>query len=388
MEEKNVGKEPLKNAQEKKEKGKRKERKARETNKGDSKLRIAMISFVVAILLFMVLLTVQNHFLNGEEKAAVVVAIQDVPDGLLLTEEIMPEYFAMELRSADEIPETAFRSGQALAGMVVINEIPAKSIITGSSVTANDYSAEIEDPVELSIDVTKLGQAVAGTLRAGDRIDIQAVFPVYQTQAGSGEPAADVAVSGISPVESVQETAPDVQTEETVPEESTDAAGGQDAVENVQGTDQTGGTVLFEDAFATFFDTFAAASGVQGNVSYSLSGRYLCMTVAEDVTVTNVYTSAGEDPYQAAANGNPMVATVITVVVPRALQDTINMAMEEGTIRIARLPQAQDGGEEIEIPAEEEPPAEERAEETPIQEDAVPAEPAVSETEESTAPLE
>lgn len=142
------------------------------SNKKKEKIWHILVCLLLAGILFVFLLNVEKRQLENYEKGLVVVAIEDVPDNTEITPENAEAYFALAERALTDIPEAAYRDISALTGYA------EGGIDKGSMVTESMFGklgAVAEDAVFLSVDMEALDQSVAGTLRAGDRIDIYTV---------------------------------------------------------------------------------------------------------------------------------------------------------------------------------------------------------------------
>lgn len=292
---------------------------ATKTNKGDKKALIAGVSILAAFIIFIILVAIENKIVKGVDKTGVVVAMTDVPAGIVLNENNIQTLFTVEPRESKSIPAGAYTSGYPLVGTVTARQIQAKEIVTPASLITEDLYADVEDPVELSLDVSKLGQAVGGTLRAGDIIDIKVIVDMSSKTAKNDE-------EGI--LEDVDEESGAILTD--IPEvEPYDENTQPDTIE-----EQTNMDMTEEDT--AFLETH------EDNYIWGATNKYACIPVAEGVRITNVFTSAGLDTETAEADGTTIqVATVINVVVPRAMEDIIYLAMEEGNVYISRVVEKQ-----------------------------------------------
>lgn len=122
---------------------------------------------------FALLLSVETKQLAQYEKGSVVVAIADVADCKEITEENLTAYFAVEERPLTDIPEAAYLELKELVGQYAQSGIDAGSMVTKSML--GELSKNYGNAVLLGINMEALEQSVAGTLRAGDEIDIYTV---------------------------------------------------------------------------------------------------------------------------------------------------------------------------------------------------------------------
>lgn len=293
-----------KSGKSKREKKVRKNRSA----KKDHRLTLAMVAILTAFIVFVVLVVIQDRIVNEGVTKNVVVAMKDIPAGTKLTQENMPNYLTVEARPEEQIPATGtFSTGHSLINKVTDRDIQAREMITEECLYEVDFYSEVNDPVEISIAVGDLGRAVAGTLRAGDLVDIKTVIKLKMD---ADETATDGSVTNVGEEPSV-----------TLEEE------GAENTETV--------TVHDEAVILDMFGNVLVDPNV--NLTYGVTGEYAVQTIAENVRVVAVYTSGGEAAESVEASGGTMIATVINVVVPRTLQDRIYLAMAEGNIQLARI---------------------------------------------------
>lgn len=140
---------------------------------GQGKVWPVVLCLLLAGGIFVLLLNVETRKLAEYEKGDVVVAISDVADSKEITQDNLAEYFAVEERPLSDIPEAAYLTLDELVGQYAQNSIDAGSLITKSMV--GELQTGYGDAVLLGVNMEALAQSVAGTLRAGDVIDIYTV---------------------------------------------------------------------------------------------------------------------------------------------------------------------------------------------------------------------
>ena len=148
--------------------------KNRDTNKGvQGKVWPVVVCLLLAGGLFVFLLNLETRQLAVYEKGNVVVAAADIPDDTEITKDNLFTLFVVEERPLSDIPEAAYLDMEALLGQYAQGGIDKGSMITACMLgnLREDYS----DVVLLGINMEALEQSVAGTLRAGDKIDIYTV---------------------------------------------------------------------------------------------------------------------------------------------------------------------------------------------------------------------
>lgn len=122
---------------------------------------------------FAFLLNMEARQLAQYEKGTVVVAIADVTGAKEITEQNLSELFAVEERPLSDIPEAAYLEAEDLIGLYTQSGIDAGSMITESMM--GELRKDFGESVLLGVNMEALAQSVAGTLRAGDVIDIYTV---------------------------------------------------------------------------------------------------------------------------------------------------------------------------------------------------------------------
>ena len=133
-----------------------------------------VLCLLLAVGIFVLLLNVESKQLAQYEKGSVVVAIADVADSKEITEENLTELFAIEERPLSDIPAAAYLELEQLVGQYAQSGIDAGSMITKSML--GELGENYGNAVLLGVNMEALEQSVAGTLRAGDEIDIYTVM--------------------------------------------------------------------------------------------------------------------------------------------------------------------------------------------------------------------
>lgn len=141
---------------------------------GTGKVWPVLLCMLLAGGVFVLLLNVETKKLAAYEKGNVVVAVSDVSEIKEITKENLAEYFGLEERPLSDIPEAAYLTLDELVGQYVQNNIDAGSIVTESML--GELQPDYSGVVLLGVNMESLAQSVAGTLRAGDVIDIYTVM--------------------------------------------------------------------------------------------------------------------------------------------------------------------------------------------------------------------
>ena len=144
-------------------------------NKAEKKNKVwpVLLCLLLAGGIFALLLSVEAKQMAQYERGCVVVAIADVADSKEITEDNLSMYFAVEERPLSDIPEAAYLEVADLIGQYAQGGVDAGSIITEKMF--GELQAKQKGTVLLGVNMEALEQSVAGTLRAGDVIDIYTV---------------------------------------------------------------------------------------------------------------------------------------------------------------------------------------------------------------------
>ena len=133
-----------------------------------------VLCLLLAAGVFALLMNVEARKMAQYEKGNVVVAIADVPEAKEITEQNLAELFAVVERPLTDIPDAAYLQPEELIGQYVQSAIDSGSMITESMV--GELRKDFGNSVLLGVNMEALDQSVAGTLRAGDVIDIYTVM--------------------------------------------------------------------------------------------------------------------------------------------------------------------------------------------------------------------
>lgn len=316
-------------------KRRKKKEKMPKTSGASRSLTTGAVCLLIALLVFIVLLTIMKRELYSVPTTPVIVAQEDVPKGIVLDKTSIEKYFTIREEKTESLSAGYFSDALALVGKAVAISIPKNQIANAIYFTDDTEIDEIEDAVELAIEVPKLGQVVAGTIRPGDHIDIQLVYAIDKNS-----------YFGVDNSNDLGEPTTQYEYDENWNQNNTFAVGNGD--DDIYGSsddredsfslqdEQAESLDGFGNVFNSLFSTLLV--GYEDNkTSYSSDGKYAIETIAENILVSNAYNTAGEDSTVTAQNGTQLVASIITVVVPKSLQTQIQMAQERGTIRISRV---------------------------------------------------
>ncbi len=144
--------------------------------KNQKRVWIGAVSAVLAAVVFIAILRIQTARLEEVVYQYVVMARQTIAEDTTLTESNIGALLEIRQVPEEYVPEEALSSLEGLEGCVVTAEISEGSILTQSLVrTIPDIYGDYGELFWISVSAEQLTQAVAGTLRAGDVIDLYCV---------------------------------------------------------------------------------------------------------------------------------------------------------------------------------------------------------------------
>lgn len=139
----------------------------------NKKLWIGLISLVLAGLLFAVLLMIQRSINEEPVYEEVLRAKSAILQNTRITEENVEQYIEAIKVPVDWLPEVYFTEKEQVYDSVFQSDVTQGSIVTKSMVRAHESLYQnYETLTWISIPIKELYQGVAGSLRAGDYIDI------------------------------------------------------------------------------------------------------------------------------------------------------------------------------------------------------------------------
>lgn len=133
-----------------------------------------VISFVLSIVMFIGLLSIEKSMLSPNGKIKVVVAKQDIDGGTSIENLDVDSLFEVVEVDGSLKFSSVITNLEDLKGKTVDSPI-SKGEIVSSNRLADGVLANIKDKVEVSIKAPDLSQVVGGILREGDLININMV---------------------------------------------------------------------------------------------------------------------------------------------------------------------------------------------------------------------
>jgi hypothetical protein len=135
-----------------------------------------IISLIVSIVAFIGLLVVQQTILTPNGTSKVYIATENIEKGTIMTTENVDKLFKEKNVDGELKVTNAITSKKVLVDKIANKDVEKGAVISSNTFThKDDILAKIKTPVEVSIKVDDISQAVGGILRAGDIINISVV---------------------------------------------------------------------------------------------------------------------------------------------------------------------------------------------------------------------
>lgn len=276
-----------------------------------SSLMFALMAFLITCVVFFGLIGLENYFSNQIVYQQVVIAKTEIPDNTIITEDNASQYLEISSVVVTEVTANTLTSADNILNMQAKITIDANSIVTTNEFEdLSVYTENMEDPIQISVDVSDIASADAGKIRAGDLVNL-----TVMADADSLEGATDSDSSSITIIDSSASAAPtEDDSESTVTDEST--------------TDETSSSEVISDEPVEETDEVAKE---YSGITYNSYSQY----VMENIYVTAVYDSSGTeiDPTDTESN-----ATIIEFTIEKADEPFFNNMITNFTnIRISKV---------------------------------------------------
>jgi len=144
--------------------------------KGNMDLKRMAVSFLVAAVLFVSLMSLEKSILNKKKTTAAVKAAAEIKEDMVITEENVKEMFEDTTIPGGLAVDGTIVSMDQLIGQITTKDIKTNEIVYEDAVIPKeDVLSDIEEPIEASILVNDISQVVGGILREGDLVSIAVV---------------------------------------------------------------------------------------------------------------------------------------------------------------------------------------------------------------------
>lgn len=132
-----------------------------------------VLAVIAAVCVFVGLTSYQTQLLSDYEKVSRVVAVKRVPGGTLITASNVNAYFTVEEIEARHDVESPAEKLEDITGYVSKTEIAKGQTVSHINFVEKEHLlAGVSDIVYVSFTVYKAGDALGGTIREGNVIDV------------------------------------------------------------------------------------------------------------------------------------------------------------------------------------------------------------------------
>lgn len=142
-------------------------------------LKLIVASAVVALIVYVALLIVQNNILNREETIRVYTIKESIADGVKITQDNIKTYLTLQERTVKSLPVGYIKEDETekVIGKFTNRDFVKNEVLIDSALSNREsILSQIENPIETSLAVSGISNAVGGILREGDIINIYSVY--------------------------------------------------------------------------------------------------------------------------------------------------------------------------------------------------------------------
>ena len=315
-----------------------------------SSLVFAGIALVLAIAMFLGLVTLQDTLTNNiiyQQVIAVKVNIpgDKIPEGEVITKENANKYFALKNVNTLDATTGYMTDINDIIGCKTRVPLLENEIISAKDFeNLNEYISNIENPIEISISIADLADADGGKIRSGDLVNLTMMYS--RDQLRMGESYAIVNTSSAMPqtnLSSVTNNTLNNTEEETTTEEVTTEEGTEEAEEI---STETNSKLITPKRVISPVSDMATGSN---QYTYEYYGRY----IAENLYVKTALDASGAEITPADTTA---VATVLIFIIDKKDEPEFNNAIANCTNkRISKVIKAMENvtAPNIEIATEE-----------------------------------
>ena len=137
-------------------------------------------SIIIAIIIFVILINVQDSMVKDIETTKIVVAKKDIPQNVEIKVADFKEYFEEKDIPNYNIISDTYKSLDELkkdvSEIYISEDISKNEQIQSKQITTENTSVkDIVEPIEIGFDVGSFDYGVGGCIRTGDLIDIYVV---------------------------------------------------------------------------------------------------------------------------------------------------------------------------------------------------------------------
>ncbi len=149
------------------------EREKKEKKKGGSAAGFILVGLVLAIGAYIALIAIEKNVLKNQDKTDILVSVQAVPRGTMITQDTWNYYFKQDSIYSSLVPEGAITDPTVFTEKYSAYNISSNTILSESMlINGDEIKGDMSSPVLVSFAATTLDDNVAGVIRSGDYINI------------------------------------------------------------------------------------------------------------------------------------------------------------------------------------------------------------------------
>ena len=157
-------------------------KKVRKKNRKEWATIVAAI--VAAVLFLCIFLMLETKALAAYDVTSVVTARTEIEEGTQITSENVESLFTVTQMQTEYVIENAVTDPKALVGYVVDNGIHQKEMVSPLDITDRQgWIESMTEPIEFTFCASSVADAVAGSVRGGDMIDVGITYQKEDGQA-------------------------------------------------------------------------------------------------------------------------------------------------------------------------------------------------------------
>ena len=139
----------------------------------NKKLWVGVVSLVLAFLMFSVLLMIQKNMHKEPEYEEVICVKNEVSKNVIITEQNANQYFETRKVPTDWIPSDYISNIETMYDMILKTDLSSGTILTKNMIRGHkEYYKDYQNLTWIGVPIKELYKGVAGSIRAGDYIDI------------------------------------------------------------------------------------------------------------------------------------------------------------------------------------------------------------------------
>lgn len=178
------------------------------TNKQKQSLVKIVISFTIAILVWVGATSFESYLLSDKNTTEIIVASKPITEGTVISSKNVEEYFTEMIVNTSLVTESTITNMEDIKGKACIT-IEQGEIITSNMFRDTSYvNKKFKDPVEITFSAQDIENSVVGTLREGDLIDVI----VTRTDPATGEIKSEVPYSNIYVIATYDESYTEIES--------------------------------------------------------------------------------------------------------------------------------------------------------------------------------